>query len=97
MTVKYEVVDDILPPDWVPSPGEILQSILDARRLSRLDLAISLDRPVEFVDDLISGKISIGVRLVFHLADVVGMSPAFWLRREDCYRSQLRRLNQEAQ
>src|SRR5713226_5225830 len=69
------------------SPGEILKEELDARGWTQSDLAEILGRPVNLVNDIISGKRGLTPETAQGLGDAFpGTNAQFWLNLESTYR-----------
>jgi len=69
------------------SPGEILKEELEARGWTQSDLAEILGRPVNLVNDIISGKRGVTPETARGLGDAFpGTSAQFWLNLESTYR-----------
>ena len=77
------------------SPGEILQEELGAREWTQSDLAEILDRPIQAVNEIITGKKAVTPATAVELARALGTSAEFWLNLEASYRLDL--LHQEVQ
>lgn len=84
-------------PGWASAPGETISDILRERALSPSQLANSLGCTVEVVDELIQGRIRITRETAARLEAFLGASAEFWIAREDQYRSDVARLEQESQ
>ncbi len=70
-------------------PGEILQEELDARDWTQADLAKILDRPVQAINEIITGKKAITPDTAVALSQALGTSPEYWLNLESAYRLDL--------
>lgn len=79
-------------PDWASPPGETISDMLDERDLALADLAAALEVPASAAQGLLTGELTISEALANGLAGALGASPAFWMRREEQYRSDLERL-----
>jgi len=71
------------------SPGEILQDELVARGWTQSDLAEILDRPVQAINEIISGKKAIVPPTAVEFSLAFNTSPEFWLNLESAYRLDL--------
>jgi len=67
-------------------PGEFLRDELDARNWTQSDLARILGRPLQVVNQIITGKKSITPQTAVELAAALGTSPDLWLNLETSYR-----------
>src|SRR5260370_17308871 len=77
----------------VLAPGEYIREELEARGLKQLDLARILGRPIQFVNEMISGKRSITAKTAVELAAAFGTIAQLWLNLESAY--QLSKINQK--
>ncbi|MCA0402145.1 MAG: ImmA/IrrE family metallo-endopeptidase [Proteobacteria bacterium] len=73
-------------PDWSVSPGATIRAIMASRNLLEADVSAQLDLDLEDLSDLIEGRKAIDQRMADRLAEVLGTSPKFWLRREESFR-----------
>lgn len=72
---------------WVPVniersdsfPGRVLARELAARKMSQLELARRMDRPVQVVNGIVNNRRSITAETAVGLAKVLGMTPRFWM------------------
>ena len=71
------------------TPGEILKEELDARGWTQSDLAEILGRPIQAVNEIISGRKAIIPATAVELSRAIGTSPEFWLNLESAYRLDL--------
>ncbi|WP_439498472.1 ImmA/IrrE family metallo-endopeptidase [Bosea sp. (in: a-proteobacteria)] len=76
-------------PDWAVAPGATIRDMLSARRLTSDDLCAATDLSIDQADNLLSGKLPISEPLAEMLAEAVGGSRQFWLKRESLYRFRL--------
>src|SRR5205085_11934567 len=70
-------------------PGEILQEELDERGWTQSDLAEILHRPIQAINEIITGKKAITPETALALAQAFGNSPEYWLNLESAYRLDL--------
>lgn len=70
-------------------PGEILQEELDERGWTQTDLAEILDRPIQAINEIITGKKAITPETALAFAQAFGNSPEYWLNLESAYRLDL--------
>jgi HTH-type transcriptional regulator/antitoxin HigA len=77
-------------PDWVSPPGDTIADLLEERGWTAVDLASRLDCPPEQVSRLIDGRESVSEDTAERLAQTLGSTPGFWLRREAGYRERIR-------
>ena len=74
-------------PAEIFSPGEFVRDELDARGWTQGDLAEIMGRPLQAVNELISGKKQITPETALGLAKAFGDDDAlYWLNLENVYR-----------
>jgi len=71
------------------APGEILEEELEARGWSQSDLATVLGRPVQAVNEIITGKKAVTPETAIALSQALGTSAEYWLNLESSYRLDL--------
>ncbi|MDV7199580.1 transcriptional regulator [Rhodococcus kroppenstedtii] len=76
--------NDILPFDQVPA-GELLGDELESRGWSQSDFAAVIDRPTQFVSEIVNGKKEITRESAAQIGAALGHSPEYWLRLQDQY------------
>ena len=76
----------VLRPFRPVKPGEILQEELEVRNWTQADLAEILGRPVQAINEIISGKKAITPDTALALSEALGTSPEYWLNLESAYR-----------
>lgn len=72
-------------------PGEVLAGEIAARGMTEKELAASLGKPVQAVNDIIKGKKAIAPDTASGLGKVLGISAQFWNTLEAGYRMVLAR------
>lgn len=72
--------------------GAILAGVLESRGWTQADLAAILDRPIQFVSEIVTGKKEITRESAAQIGAALGTSPEFWLNLQDAYL-----LNQQGQ
>lgn len=75
---------DRLPVDQMP-PGELLGKELEARAWSQADFAAVLDRPTQFVSEIITGRKEITRESAAQIGAALGHSAEYWLNLQDQY------------
>ncbi|MEV4092153.1 HigA family addiction module antitoxin [Streptosporangium saharense] len=75
---------DPLPIAQVPV-GEILARELEARDWSQADFATVLDRPTQFVSEIVTGKKEITRESAAQIGAALGNAAEFWLKLQDQY------------
>lgn len=81
--------------NWSSAPGETILDILTRKDISLDEFASLLHQPLAFVRSLIEGSLQIDQELAALLSRNLGSSTEFWLAREQQYREDLSRLDQE--
>jgi hypothetical protein len=76
-------------PDWISPPGDTIKDALACRSLSSDRLAQALGLTTASTGRLLSGELPIDTPLAKGLADLVGGTSCFWLKREGLYRDRL--------
>ncbi|RMX08182.1 ImmA/IrrE family metallo-endopeptidase [Corticibacter populi] len=79
-------------PNWASPPGATVLDLLHERQIPVKELADRAHRDVQSVSRLIYGVEPLTVDWAECLSAILGASPEFWLRREEIYRVDLRRL-----
>lgn len=80
-------------PNWASAPGDTISDILRERKLSEVDFARQLGRPLEDARDLLQGRSTITLAIARRLERVVGSSVEFWMARDFQYRESVARLH----
>jgi addiction module HigA family antidote len=78
-----------LRPSRVPTPGKILDRELQARGWTQKDLADTIGRPVETINEIIWGTKQITPETAIELSQALGTSPEFWTNLEAKYQLHL--------
>ena len=76
-------------PDWISPPGETITDLLEDLGWSQVEFAGRLGCAETQVALMINGEAVIDEELAVRLAEVLGGTNIFWLRREAQYRSKL--------
>jgi len=76
-------------PDWNSPPGTTIKDALVCRGLTSDRLRLALDLSTESIGRLLSGELPIDTSLAEGLADLLGGTSRFWLRRESLYRDRM--------
>lgn len=74
---------------WISPPGASISDALEELGISVQEFSVAVKMTVEQVKNLIAGKVLIDEALAERISEVVGSTPAFWLRREMNYRISL--------
>src|SRR5580698_8458765 len=75
-------------PEVIPegsAPGEYIRRELDHHRLTQVEFAKILARPVQFVSELLSGKRTVTPETAVGLASALGNTAQHWLNLEAAY------------
>jgi HTH-type transcriptional regulator/antitoxin HigA len=75
---------DPLPIDQTPV-GELLGEELEARGWSQADFAAVIDRPTQFVSEIVTGKKEITRESAAQIGAALSQTPEFWLKLQDQY------------
>lgn len=78
-------------PDWMSPPGDTIADVLAARGVSIEWLSIKTGVSVSLVQDLVKGNEQITATFAEKLAESLGGSPQFWLRRQERYQQSIAR------
>ena len=73
-------------PAEVFSPGDFIKEEIEARGWTQRDLAAILGRPVQMVNELLSGRKAVTSETACGLAEAFGTSAELWLNLESSYR-----------
>ncbi|WP_273735409.1 XRE family transcriptional regulator [Mycolicibacterium septicum] len=73
-----------LPIDQTPV-GELLGDELEARGWSQADFAAVIDRPTQFVSEIVTGKKEITRESAAQIGAALSQSPEYWLKLQDQY------------
>lgn len=65
--------------------GELLGDELEARGWSQADFAAVIDRPTQFVSEIVTGKKEITRESAAQIGAALSLSPEFWLKLQDQY------------
>lgn len=74
-----------LAPRWASPPGETIEAALQERGLSASDLVGPLQMPLDEINDLLNGQISITISIAHVLESLIGGSAEFWIARDAQY------------
>ena len=78
-------------PDYIVSPGEILEEVLESRNIKKNEFAERCGRSPKAISQIIAGKAPITPELAIRFNRVLGSSPTLWNNLEANYRLQLAR------
>lgn len=78
-------------PDWVSSPGDTIEDLLEERDWTKTELARRLGVTKKHLNELLRGRATLSADMAARLAMVLGSTEEFWLRREAQYRAGLQR------
>ncbi|MGW4826252.1 hypothetical protein ACWEOG_01630 [Amycolatopsis japonica] len=79
------IVDNDPIPDFHRPAGELLGEELEAREWSQADFAAVLDRPTQFVSEIVTGKKEITRESAAQIGAAFEQSPEFWLNLQNQY------------
>lgn len=83
---------DSFEPQWASPPGATVLDVMQERDMALGELANAMHKDPATVSRLLYGIEPLTTEWADSLAAVVGASASFWLRREEMYRADLRRL-----
>ena len=78
-------------PDYASSPGQILEMHLEHYDMSAAEFALRCGRPVEFVQELLSGKAPLNRETASLIVKEFGGAAETWMNIESGYRQKLAR------
>lgn len=81
--------------EMLSPPGDTIQETIDEIRMSQADLARRMGRSKEKLNDLIKGREPLSRNTALLLERVLGIPVSFWINRENAYREELMRIEQE--
>jgi addiction module HigA family antidote len=84
-------------PNWTIHPGAIIEDFMEDYDCSIIDLSTKTGWPEDFVENLLSGEISINKDIAKKLCIVFGMNNDFWLNLQVNYEKDLSRINKAKQ
>ena len=70
-------------------PGTILRNELDTRGWTQIEFAEIIGRPVQAINEILSGKKAITPETALEISNALGTSPELWLNLETSYRLHL--------
>lgn len=79
-------------PMWANPPGATIADLLEERGQPIRDFANSIDSSIASLSRLLFGVEPLTSDLAERLSSALGASPDFWLKREEMYRADLKRL-----
>lgn len=86
-----EQVQNRYAPEFVSSPGETLEEVLEDRRMSQSEFAERTGRPKKTINEIVKGKAAITPETAIQFERVLGVPASFWMAREQNYRESLAR------
>ena len=75
--------------DWVISPGEILEEMLDSRGIKKEDFAERCGNSVETINGILNGHVFITPEIAIQFERVLGTAASLWTNMESRYRIRL--------
>ena len=82
-------------PDVAIPPGATLAEELEARAMSQKALALTMERPVQVVNEIVLGKKQIVARTALDLESALKIPAEFWMNLEIGYQLTKARLERE--
>lgn len=90
MSSDLKLQKEILSP-----PGDTIQETIDTIGMSQAELAERIGRPKEKLNDIIKGREPITLKTAILLERVLGIAVSFWMARENEYRMELAKIEQQ--
>ncbi|MBN1339710.1 MAG: HigA family addiction module antidote protein [Bacteroidales bacterium] len=87
---KIRITKELLSP-----PGDTIQETLDEIGMSQQELSERMGRHKKTINEIIKGIAPITAQTAIQLERVLGIDASFWLNREQQYREELERIEQE--
>lgn len=82
-------------PDWIVTPGEVIQDCLERCGMTQADFADRLGKSLKHVNKIINGKTSITMPMSVLISRVLGGEPDYWLRLQQLYDREKIRLEED--
>ena len=79
-------------PDYLVTPGEVLDEYLEAYGMTQADLAARTGKSLKAINEIIKGKSAITPETALQLEHVLDVPAGFWNNREAAYREHLAQL-----
>jgi addiction module HigA family antidote len=83
--------------DYPIHPGAILGEELEARHMSRAELARLMGRPVKAIAEIVAGRRAITAQTALDIERALGVSAQFWVNLQGSYELTLARQKRTAQ
>ena len=77
------MMDEANATDWFSKPGDSIRAVMQRRVMSADQVASRLDGGISTLRSLLDGSMSINSDVARSLADALGASPSFWLKRQE--------------
>ena len=90
-------MDNTFAPDYLVTPGEMIEEELEYRHISKIDFAKRMGISSKHLNDIYKGSAPITPETAIKLERVLGMPISYWLNLEANYQSDLARINAEQQ
>jgi len=84
--------NDRFEPDYIVHPGEILDEVLEARHITKTDLAKKSQLSEKTISQIINGKAPISPDTAIKFERVLGIPASTWSNLESLYQTQLAKL-----
>lgn len=78
-------------PDYIVTPGEILEETLEARKMKKREFAMRCGRSAKMISQIVAGKAPITPQTAIQFERVLGVSASLWMNLETRYRLHLAR------
>ena len=80
-------------PNWTSPPGDTISRVMGDLKLSIDEFSLQMDLTVTYVTLLLCGDLSISSKVASKLAEVTSTKSTFWLKRDQNYQKDLKRLD----
>lgn len=78
-------------PDSVTPLGDTLEETLEAKGMTRTELASRMGYPLSMIDEIVAGETAVTPEIAVQLEQALDVPASFWLNREHRYREVLAR------
>ena len=82
-------------PDYIVSPGDVLEEVLEERNIKKIDFAKRCGRTTKTISQILSGDAPVTPELAIRCQRVLGSSAALWNNLEANYRLQLAKQSEQ--
>lgn len=79
-------------PDWFSKPGDSILALMRRKGMSANEVAANLEGGMDTLRGLLAGRVPVGETVARELAQTVGGSSSFWIRRQSQFEETLGRV-----